>query len=1019
MNGSSETEITTYTLDRRFRSPGIIRKNLDSQAVTVHSIKNSNRSKSTEPLPLSPDDPFSKQYGISDDMAGDEQGASESPGSGRTYSLSAKSQESMSKPELLSSYRLLMNEKLRLERFLSIMTKNNEMARNRLESDLLDAMVCIEDLKQALEVRMARRRKIDPREAEERRYLIRQNKKLLNQLYESAKKIERLELTKVEMKEQLELLDFQILEVENQKNMMEEELRKLPSCNHVTVQTESDELSQATLVRKLQEDVNGLQSNLYAQKSETAAAMAKVKHLDNLVRDLRRDNMDLRDQITKLDDAENSLAESDKPLVVGTRELRSQLDAQLERVRELESKLEASRDYSYQLEKRLEEMDDPNLSEKQPSVVDDVSPTEVEGDLMYNSMESANLGLRTPRVDDLLLHETIRTFHALIAERDQELIQLKRCLRSNQTEVDPTILPDLSESCIQTDLDMFGAGQLSSLADVLSDGGLLLKANEVQKLWNELEGLQQTSGVQPVQNQLIVSGENVSYSELLNAVQHVRQQLNDNLAINAAKSGDLTYSQVSMTGSVKNISESQKNNPSQRPASAPAVNGQLIPSPAFTESKTEHFKTQLEMLRETGEFEVIRSQLNVSEHRRTELEQRVADLTEELARARTDARTTETSLSATRRTEAALRRRLLVAMDMRGGENDSQSNRNSLSFAIGSSFDTRDTFELQAALAKAEATIISLNEAAQLDRNRLNDQALRIGQLEAEHRALLDRISLLQATEATAQRGIVRLQTLYEDMLREYSEARSQDMRWRERERSRSNYRNKRSNQDSGVESATTNNVTTPRSDPTISKLREKLNRLESENRRLKESPAQSTKPDVAVSTTIIRRCSEPACIEVRRLLRAFQNRYSDVIEQLDKTQHCLETFQSNGKLNSVRNALDPNVDCLVWVGNLENQLSNLRSLLNQNVSVDSLINLTTGCSEVLTHIRDWLKIYLQRTDTEMVQLRHSVLELRTNKSLPGAKNDVDVLSNREEEIVHLRSQLRDMETQLDLLKPR
>ena len=71
------------------------------------------------------------------------------------------------------------------------------------------------------------------------------------QLYESAKKIERLELTKVEMKEQLELLDFQILEVENQKAMvskpvyiawlyfqMEEELRKLPSCNHIETQTD-------------------------------------------------------------------------------------------------------------------------------------------------------------------------------------------------------------------------------------------------------------------------------------------------------------------------------------------------------------------------------------------------------------------------------------------------------------------------------------------------------------------------------------------------------------------------------------------------------------------------------------------------------------------------------------------------------------------------------------------------------------------------------------------------------------
>ncbi|VDQ04555.1 unnamed protein product [Trichobilharzia regenti] len=78
----------------------------------------------------------------------------------------------------------------------------------------------------------------DPREAEERRYLIRQNKKLLNQLFESAKKIERLEVTKVEMKEQLELLDFQIVEVENQKAMMEEELRKIPPTVHEETQTE-------------------------------------------------------------------------------------------------------------------------------------------------------------------------------------------------------------------------------------------------------------------------------------------------------------------------------------------------------------------------------------------------------------------------------------------------------------------------------------------------------------------------------------------------------------------------------------------------------------------------------------------------------------------------------------------------------------------------------------------------------------------------------------------------------------
>lgn len=65
-------------------------------------------------------------------------------------------------------------------------------------------------------------------------------------------------------------------------------------------------------------------------------------------------------------------------------------------------------------------------------------------------------------------------------------------------------------------------------------------------------------------------------------------------------------------------------------------------------------------------------------------------------------------------------------------------------------------------LIKAEATNAALTEAAQLDRSRLHEQAMRIGQFEAEHRALLDRISILQTTEANAQRGIVRLQVSHQ-----------------------------------------------------------------------------------------------------------------------------------------------------------------------------------------------------------------------------------------------------------------
>ncbi len=54
-------------------------------------------------------------------------------------------------------------------------------------------------------------------------------------------------------------------------------------------------------------------SELANQQAEGAALHAKHRHLENLVRDLRRDNSELRDQVARNeDDSENSLAESDK-----------------------------------------------------------------------------------------------------------------------------------------------------------------------------------------------------------------------------------------------------------------------------------------------------------------------------------------------------------------------------------------------------------------------------------------------------------------------------------------------------------------------------------------------------------------------------------------------------------------------------------------------------------------------------------------------------------------------------------
>ncbi|VDO55741.1 unnamed protein product [Schistosoma margrebowiei] len=211
-----------------------------------------------------------------------------------------------------------------------------------------------------------------------------------------------------------------------------------------------------------------------------------------------------------------------------------------------------------------------------------------------------------------------------------------------------------------------------------------------------------------------------------------------------------------------------------------------------------YYSAQLQELRQTGDLELVRAHLSLSERRRRELERRITELTDELARSRAEARSAETSLSAARRTEAALRRRLLVAMDSRGSPNGNYEmniSRNSHEFSTNEGSEMMNALELQADIIKLQATNASLTEAALLDRTRLHDQAMRIDQLESEHKALLDRVSCLQAAETGAQRGIVRLQALYEDMLREYSESKPLELsNVRGRHHQRSSSRNSRNN---------------------------------------------------------------------------------------------------------------------------------------------------------------------------------------------------------------------------------
>lgn len=84
-------------------------------------------------------------------------------------------------------------------------------------------------------------------------------------------------------------------------------------CHYSLVQDDLDN-GPSTLAAARAETASVL-TELANQQAECAALNAKHRHLENLVRELRRDNTELREQIARVNDEaedENSLAESDK-----------------------------------------------------------------------------------------------------------------------------------------------------------------------------------------------------------------------------------------------------------------------------------------------------------------------------------------------------------------------------------------------------------------------------------------------------------------------------------------------------------------------------------------------------------------------------------------------------------------------------------------------------------------------------------------------------------------------------------
>nr|CDS15187.1 expressed conserved protein [Echinococcus granulosus] len=804
-------------MDSRFRSPVVPRKVVGAEEAATSLAKKSKRSKSTENS-LEKGDPFMR-------MAAKGKTDPEDPMSvlNKRWSVVAKNQETMSKQELLNNYRLLMNDHLRLERFLSIITKDNEMARNRLETDLLDAMMCIEDLKQALEVRMARRRKIDPREAEERRSLIRQNKKLLNQLYESAKKIEVLELTKLEMKEQLELLDFQMVEIENQKAMVEEELRRQPVTENGSTQTDDDLDNGPAALAAARVETASVLTELANQQAECAALSAKHRHLENLVRELRRDNTDLREQIGRVSDEaedEDSLAESDK-------HTRAQL---------LQTELATKAEQIILLEEHLAKS------------------------------EAANKALK----DQL---KSIQTTSNDRSKRDDES----------------------------------GEDRPRSLQ---------LSPATVQQLVTELEGV-----------------ESLNAENLLESIRNLKRLRNSLLS----------------TGSRANIKY----------------------DPVLDATSPEYYSAQFSQLQNSSEVEGMRGQLAVCEKRRADLERRVAELSSGLSQAQAANRANEAALTASRRNEAALRRRLLATIDT--GSTNSQRSRpiSSLDYSGTLQSGLKDDLDAQTKMIKLEAVNLALSEASQLDRVRLQEQATRIAQLEAEQRTLHDRMASLQASESCAQRASVRLQALYEDMLREFSESTTHEAnlaaaRRRQRQTDLRGYET-----DTAVHTNSSN--------------------------RYSNSDGESMKP-----------CTIKACVEVREVLRGLQERFIRTAEQLAEAETLLAEV---GGTNV------PTHPSAVACGHL---LAALRACTEGSGGSDS--GSATGTQQRLfARLETWVVTQLARRDSVEAQLRQRCGDLEVE--LAKASPDIDFrvlksnLEAQKKELADLCRKLESTQDELEAMK--
>uniref|UniRef100_A0A0R3SUR0 HOOK_N domain-containing protein n=1 Tax=Hymenolepis diminuta TaxID=6216 RepID=A0A0R3SUR0_HYMDI len=579
------------------------------------------------------------------------------------------------------------------------------------------------------------------------------------------------------------------------------------------------------------------------QQAECQALSAKHRHLENLVRELRRDNAELRDQINRAEaEDENSLTESDKH--TRAQSLQVELTAKVEQIAVLEERL---------------------------------AKAEAANDALNTQLKSNQVRyyLFLYKYDDIVI--TWPKFQALQTSMAQD-----------DADTRYTIFLFLQTS-----------GQVNgdSRTEELVSQGLQLNATVIQQLTAELDGIE------------IINAES-----LLESVRNLRRLRNSLLSIGSRTS----------------------------------IKDDLVQDT----SSPEYYSAQFSQLQTTSEVEGLCGQLAVCEKRRADLESRVAELSSDLSHAQAANRANEAALTASRRNEAALRRRLLATMDT-GSKTSSRARPvSSLDYTGTSPPGMKDDLDAQTKVIKLEAANAALTEASQLDRARLQEQAARIAQLEAEQRTLHDRMASLQASESCAQRASVRLQALYEDMLREFSESTTQE--------ANAVRRRQRQTDSRGYETDTA--------------LLSSSAHRQSNNEDSEVNKVMS--PDAANVENLSELCISKTCVETREVLHSLQKRFIRTAEQLAEAETLL------AEVAPTTPALLSHSSKSITCGNL---LLALRAATTESTSGSS--NLAAQ-QRLINRLERWICAQLAQREEVETQLRQRCIDMEVE--LAKSSSDID-----------------------------